>query len=43
MTECIIDATGVAHANLSLTTLFEELDKIDGATMKRQKLPVNIC
>ena len=43
MTERIIDATGVAQANLSLTTLFEELAKIDGATMKKQELPVNIC
>lgn len=43
MTERIIDATGVAQDNLSLTTLFEELDKIDGATMKKQNPPVNIC
>ena len=39
----IIDATGVPRANLDLTTLFEGLDKIDGATMKKQKPPVNIC
>jgi hypothetical protein len=43
MTERIIDATGIAQANLSLTTLFEELDKIDGTTMKKQKPLVNIC
>jgi hypothetical protein len=43
MTECIIDATGVAQANLSLTTLFKGLDKIDGPTMKSRGPPMNIC
>jgi hypothetical protein len=43
MTERIIDATGIERGNLNLTTLFEGLDKIDGATMKKHKPPVNIC
>jgi hypothetical protein len=39
MTERIIEATEVAQVN-HLTTLFEGLDKIDGATMKKQRPPV---
>jgi hypothetical protein len=43
MTERIIEATEVAQDHLSLTTLFEGLHQIDGATMKKQKPLVNIC
>jgi hypothetical protein len=43
MTERIIEATEVAQDHLSLTTLFEGLDQIDGATMQKQQPPVNIC
>jgi hypothetical protein len=43
MTERILEATEVARDHLSLTTLFEGLDQIDGATMKKQQPPVNLC
>jgi hypothetical protein len=43
MTERIIEATEVAQDHLSLTTLFEGLHQIDGATMKKQEPLVNIC
>jgi hypothetical protein len=43
MTERVIDATGAAQSDLNLTTLFDGLDRIDEATMKKRKAPVNIC
>jgi hypothetical protein len=43
MAERIIEATEVNQANPKLTTLFEGLNKIEGATMKKERLPVNIC